>query len=433
MSKHIQVALAASLLLLSAACGDGSGGEPTADPGASGAPDASRPTDTTGVTDAPGPADATQTADTGPKPDFGRPDIPPAGDSSGSDIRPDPHYPPTIDTWCDAWSERWCALRARCSFPADPDADEAACRAREAADCYGEHLASRTSVRFDSQAAAACVSSLATADCATVIEALSTSFFPIPPCAAALQGTAVTGAPCHLGIECAWGNFCDFGAGCPGTCTAFATVGDTCDLMHWCDPERALCTGGFCAELPVEVGAECPDGACAAPLVCNPASGRCEGAGLPGQACSGDGNSCLAGLTCLRPDEGAAGTCAELARASEPCFKNQDCAAPAAGVVLACIGGACEVAPGAGEPCYEFLCSEAVCDTAAVPPTCAAWPEVGSPCAGGGACGASAYCDTGTCAAKKAAGVACVGPRECESGRCLGGLCVATGAPPCTP
>ncbi|PKN55096.1 MAG: hypothetical protein CVU56_22945 [Deltaproteobacteria bacterium HGW-Deltaproteobacteria-14] len=407
--------LATVCLPLFVACGDDGGGQPVADTSVAADTvdgDTAAPTDT-GATDT-GPTDATTADDTAQVTDTTP--LPPA---------------PTAETWCGQWADAWCGARTRCGLPGH--VSEAACKRAELDACFQAALPGAVAagaLAFDAADAKTCVDTLRSMGCADLAEAVTTSLVAIPACGDAVTGLTAVGGDCALGTECVAGAFCDIGAACPGTCVAFAGIGDDCDPLTWCDFDSAACVGGECVAPPATVGAAC-SGRCAAPLACNGVTDTCVAPGLAGDPCGADGNVCVTGLTCFRPNTSATGTCSPLGGVGADCFSSGDCRAATSGETLACIGGACAVAPGAGQPCFEFSCSGAWCDTSAVPPTCVALPAAGSACGGGNACAVGAWCDAGTCAQRKGAGASCTSPAHCESGRCFGGACVATGAPPC--
>jgi hypothetical protein len=333
--------------------------------------------------------------------------------------------------------DAYCGLVGRCSWPS-PAWNEAACRTSLTRDCpTGAVLATTLSAGrlvFDAAAAQTCLSGVEGLSCDTFRDRLRAQPAGlVPACAGVFRGTSIEGQACPLGIECAPGFRCVFGATCPGTCTAFAPISGACDATRWCDGQRAICLGGLCEELPATVGAPCPKGFCLAPLVCNTLGHTCQPPSLEGRPCGGDGNACFAGLACLQSSPTATGSCVRPRARTESCFEDADCDRGDGGEALVCAGGSCDLAPGPDEPCFNFRCRNAWCDSTRIPPTCLALPAQGSACALGTLCAAGLYCNAGQCAPLLGAGTACTAHMQCADGRCYGGRCVAAGDPPCPP
>ena len=404
------------VVALLGACGGG--GSPS-DTGGGG--DTAAPSDATGdaapaadTADAVGPGDAP-----GPGPDAAG-DVPGPGPDAGADTG---GAAPSPADWCTRWPQAYCALLARCPLPILTARGEAECRAAFSTGCSGAALAAGVDagrLAFDGAAAAECLAAVADLDCATFGERLvTTRTVPDPACAAVWTPLVAAPGDCLLGYECAPGAFCAFGEACPGTCTAFAAVDAACGVDTWCDPEAATCVDGACAPLPEAEDAACVGGRCRLPLACDPATGTCRTPGLAGAPCGGGAGVCYPGLLCF------GGTCAPLRGDGESCFASTDCGD------LVCVGGTCQAPPEVDEPCYEYRCAGAWCDTAAIPPTCRAWPAEGAACAPGNRCASEHFCDAGTCRPRRAAGAACASHLECAEGRCYGGECRAADEAAC--
>lgn len=384
-------------------------------------------------------------ADVGGPEDGGPGDVP-AGDEApdvaevagevAGDVGPDlPGTDPVPADWCGRWSAAWCALKARCTLPADPSWTESGCQVEAARECWaGRFLAGAVDagdVTFDGAAGSVCLDALASVSCAAYDRALATDpRGALPECGKVVSGTRTEGAPCALGVECAAGYGCAFGAACPGTCTAWVGLEGACDDARWCQPDAALCVGGACESLPGD-GEACPEGACRQPFACD-IDGHCRTPSVEGEPCGPGEAPCLTGLVCLQSSPAVAGTCHRPLGRDAACFDDTQCG-PWAGLPQACVAGACGALPGDGEPCYGFLCAGAWCDTAAIPPTCRRLPADGEACVQGALCGAGLWCDGGTCVGARADGAPCAYPAQCASSRCLSGRCVAAGDPPCLP
>ncbi len=378
-------------------------------------------------------------------PDSGRADAAPGdaappdglGDSAAADA--DATAPPDgIATWCARYATAYCGLLARCPLPGNAAPEPDACVAAAVALCGDGALAAAAlaagRLTFDTEAAAACESGLAALSCADFATRLTTlGDAPLPVCWTVVAGTGNEGAPCPLGSECAPGLRCTYAAGCPGRCTGYVGPGGACDFENLCDFRDAACLGGHCLALPAGVGTACPDGLCRSPLVCNQLTATCQPLRLAGEACGADGGLCYPGLACFRASPAEMGSCRALGTTGDACFDDTQCNATGPAGVLVCAGGRCTRAPEAGAPCLNFRCNDAVCDTAALPPTCLPLPGPGETCWFGYFCAAGLFCDAGLCQSQRAAGAACTQPQQCASGRCPAGACVAPGAPACTP
>ena len=443
MMRHLAPALALAVLL--AACDSSSG---------DGTTDSTTPPDVVGL-DTPAPTDLGD-ADLGTPQDTGvAADVPdpltdivaPEDLVAGVDqvapadqVNPGPDGSsdtattlPSAGGWCLAWTQRYCALLARCPHPTSPIDDLAGCVAERGAWCLdGEAVAAAVEagdLTYDAEAADGCLTLLDDMDCDGFDERLATEpRFPDGGCYDVLMGTVAPGGPCSLGNECAPGSRCVVDESCPGTCEAYATIGEDCGVEALCDYSEALCVGGTCQPLPDEAGDPCVLSYCQAPLVCDRSSDTCRRPGLPGEACD-DAAPCLTGLLCFGDDEG---TCLPTRTEAESCFENADCFDWSLETTLVCAGGSCAVAPGVDEPCYDYYCEDAWCDLSEpTSPTCRALPPAGEACASGNRCAAGAWCDDGTCAQKRPAGQPCDSALACAASRCVAGLCLATDDPVC--
>ena len=367
-------------------------------------------------------------------PDGGATEV--AGDADDEtvqeDVAPETIAPeaPTPANWCRVWADSLCSMLARCPWPGGALRSEADCRTETETTCsdvsFLEATVAAGRMTFDAAVAAECLAATRDLSCDDFYERVATTMLPHPAiCQTAIQSVVPAGETCHVGIECAAGNRCVFGADCPGTCKAWTAPGGACDVAHPCETLVATCTAGVCTLLPATVGDACLNGACSYPLVCGTLTSTCQPAGLEGAACHAQGE-CLFGLVCFRATPAVEGQCLPLRQADESCFEDAHCSPD-----LVCAGGLCKPPPTVGEPCPELRCREAWCNTGEVTPTCAPLPNEGEPCVQFALCAGGLWCDFGTCAALKAAGADCVAHRECASNRCYGSACIADGEPPC--
>ena len=379
------------------------------------------------------PTDGAADLDSGPRPDGTAHDAAlPPDDGVYPDATPDVSIPDPPDdvtpaNWAEEFSAGFCSVVARCRWPGLPH-DAALCRAQVSADLFNGHYLPEAvtagHLAFDSAAGERCLDGLAALSCEALFTHLTQSFeTPVADCAQVWDGQVAEGGDCSLGYECQTGLRCRVTDSCPGTCQATVAPGSACTNDNEC-AGLAWCISGQCQRLPTE-GEPCLEGViCAPPFSCTYNTATCERPRLVGESCAfEEDRSCLAGLVCFGEQ------CAQLGRVGEPCQNYSQCEAG-----LVCAGGTCDPAPSAEEPCMEFRCGQAAwCDTAAVPATCTALPEVGEPCANETLCEPNAYCDAGLCVLRKAAGEACLSPSECADGNCFLSRCIAEGEPGCQP
>lgn len=336
--------------------------------------------------------------------------------------------------WCVAWAAATCALWTKCPLVVGGQTSEQCAQSLQK-ECLGSALLQQSlsagKLKFDEAKAAQCLADLKKVDCPTLYKAMvSQPGAAVAACGQALAGQQPPGADCHIAIECAAGSQCVFGTGCPGKCQAWSKVGQSCSVEKPCEPLVAACAGGICAALSNAVGGKCVDYQCAAPLYCDFASNTCAQFGLEQAPCTTTSQHCWAGLTCFAP-AGQAGTCKPVAPKGAACFSQANCNPLGPEGPLLCIGGSCQVGPGPGAPCYDWQCSGAWCDAAALPPTCKAWPSLGNPCAMAALCGPGAVCVAGKCKALVGPGQPCQTAGDCQTGVCSGGKCAGNGIGPC--
>jgi hypothetical protein len=252
---------------------------------------------------------------------------------------------------------------------------------------------------FDGTHGRACLDELATAlTCGGSTPSMPTQ---APDCTVTmprvpLGGTCRSFDATFIGQECMGDSYCKSGPNeaCDGTCTAFATLGQPCDLLN--------------------------DVRCTQTLTCDSAMKKCV---MPPPA-AGAGATCDAQTSCARgfycdhgADGGASGTC-QAQKTSGPCATTDACklpyrcAGPAGATVCAApkpVGDACT--PGQSEcDLFGYCGPGSKCTDTYV--------AVGQPCGRIGgenyACASGEYCDGpvlqgGTCRAQKQPGEACTG------------------------
>jgi hypothetical protein len=192
-------------------------------------------------------------------------------------------------------------------------------------------------------------------------------------------GSSPTAATCGaLGVVCCDGRACDSGTcigDSPGVCADCGGAGQRCCDLGTCEG-GGCCVNNICTPADYycpSVGGACVDGSCG--------GGTC---GAAGQACCAEPNGdtmCTAGeVVCL------GGACAVCGGPGEPCCERDDC-----GPDLVCSNNACVRCGGPGEPCCAGnTCASGCCDQG--PDVCI---TDGAACPSGGACMANACTCTG--------------------------------------
>ena len=202
------------------------------------------------------------------------------------------------------------------------------------------------------------------------------------------NGTAVTCPTwCTTDNDCATGRHCIYGA-----CLGLQPIGASCGSSASC--ASGNCYDGVCCDM------QC-DSAC---MICNKTGsvGTCSPAPTgsdPRFMCPGTGAckaTCGSNGLCAYPDTtipcGTAAVCTsstELHRAWV-CDGHGNCSDP----------GSVE--------CTPYLCATPACPTSCVDDT---------------ACTPEAFCDNGSCGARRLPGAACARSAECASGHCVDGIC----------
>jgi len=297
-------------------------------------------------------------------------------------------------------------------------------------------------IAFDGGKAATCLAAIGGRECEGGFDP-----FWAPECQGIFAGAVPLGGDCYGGAgsyvivpasECAEG-YCG-GDECPGTCTAYPTVGQACGDVDgaWvnCDPEVAYCSSsGRCAAY-LSLGDACPEGwGCAPSTECRGEPGRCVDVAVGGEACS---ETVPCSPSIFRCDDGV---CRVKVAAGEECLMQENC-----GPNLVCRDVdrdgpqpmTCVDPGGLGASCQADAHCEAAfrCDTSTGDfGTCVARTAPGQTCGWSGECTAGHWCQfslegEGTCVAAGTEGTGCVsyGFSSVEPGACVAPLrCMADG------
>jgi MYXO-CTERM domain-containing protein len=210
------------------------------------------------------------------------------------------------------------------------------------------------------------------------------------------NGTAITCPTwCTTDDDCATGRHCIYGA-----CLGLQPIGASCGSSASC--ASGNCYDGVCCDM------QC-DSAC---MICNKTGsvGTCSPAPTgsdPRFMCPGTGAckaACGAGGLCAYPDS------------ATPCGTPAVCTSSTTlHRAWVCDGHGNCGDPGSVE-CTPYLCATPACPTS---------------CVDDSACTPEAFCDNGSCGARRLPGAACTRSAECESGYCVDGICCLSicGAP----
>lgn len=286
---------------------------------------------------------------------------------------------PTVGTmYCDALIAATCDASARCEcVPAcDPVGDRLACM------MPFETALGEGATHFDG---------------ALLLDLLDARRLYLDHCARRPQalvaqlvyGSIVIGAA--LGEACPDRYACAGGDGIcvSGVCVDRPAVGESCVGMgHGCEP-GARCSGGTCVVPSTPPGACVDDVGCNAPAVC--IDGSCRDLAGAGEAC-GATEQCDPGHNCV----GGACVASTICDGSASCGYGTECA----------MVGVCEETRPTGHPCTDDTnCDPGLTCTTAIE-TCEEAPAAGAPCARG-RCAIGAFCESGTCVAKRTIGATC--------------------------
>jgi hypothetical protein len=249
-----------------------------------------------------------------------------------------------------------------------------------------------------------------------------------PSCAPYLCDGSQAACPsgCSGDADCTGGNFCNGVA-----CEPLKANGANCAANNECSSTR--CVDGYCCN--AACGSPCDacdvpgaEGTCSnafqgsagsptcAPFVCSGAIPTCPGSCNNDAGCAG-GNYCSSGNSCLAKKANGTSCNVDKECQSGMCVDGYCCDAACASACDACnlVGmlGTCSFRPDdtAGQPgCDPYLCDGTKAQCA-------------SSCMGDGDCVAGAYCDSGSCLARKPQGGACGGNNECQNNQCVDGYC----------
>ncbi len=333
----------------------------------------------------------------------------------------DPNLP--LDELCAAVAEADCARLLACGTYYAPF-DEASCRVHQAAVLCGPVQAG---LRAAVSGGSLDYFELAARDCQEAVAKLSCDIgfdydlLAIDACRSMVSPIGTAGDACHLGFDCAAGNYCDNGAGCPGRCALLktnnqpCTFGERCAPQLYCDLTAMRCLartdlGGTC-------GLELSASACVDGTFCdrsNPATPTCARARGRNAGCTSNAE-CAAGGLCIS-NRCSAGL------EEDACIEDFHCTAD-----RLCFQGGCRLrieldgACGSGTPCAPGL----TCTSSLAMPVCLPQGLLGAGCGPDTPCLAGA-CVNGTCGTALEDGGPCTQASECLPLRdCTEGRCTA--------
>lgn len=331
--------------------------------------------------------------------------------------------PIAIADYCDALIEAACPAGNTCGVCREDGG------AREYYETYCATSVTKVelgTLRYDAQAAAACVASVAELSCQFAIYQ--------GRCADVFVGLVAPGAACTQrgDGECRDG-YCDTSERCPGVCVAWRGVDQSCD-----NEEQQCGEGLYCDE------------------------DKCKRRLPAGLSCDNAPGACGDELQCLAPTEGDPRVCTRLGDEGDDCEDDQGCA-----WTLTCDDGVCRARVARGDRCRQARncpdgdqCYAAVQGEAT---RCAEPLDVGAVCSGdSNACASPASCqygdddmwrcrlpaeegescahvscmpplicipdvDGGHCGDTFDNGTACESNYYCQSGNCREGLCAGPG------
>jgi hypothetical protein len=278
-------------------------------------------------------------------------------------------------------------------------------------------LVAAGAVMYDPQGTSRCLQAISRLECTPDFAALAMA------CLDSFSGTGEVGSACTEHEACADMQFCAAASMCPGRCEFRGGVDIECSTDAGC-----------------ELGLNCINRVCKAPVGIN-------------QPCGGTNAACEGGLYCTG-ENGGAGQC--RAFDARLLGQNQTCnieGGPLCGEGLACIAQIvgfsvefrCATRVGAGATCYPGLpdhCSPGLfchgTDIDALLPdiegNCRPLPAEGQPCGQAPVfkvCATGNVCDGNLCTPRSRIGGACQSDEACYSARCQNSACVASTL--CTP
>lgn len=247
---------------------------------------------------------------------------------------------------------------------------------------YGDDIVALVSdgrMRFDLEAAAACLTAMTTSTCAD-------PFLPTV-CLNALEGSSSTGDPCLVAEDCLSRDLCD-GVGCERVCTARPHTGDPCSTR----------------------GTPCIDSVCI--------DGACMAYAAEGESCGV--RPCGNGLICVT--SGPSRVCAPLGAVDDPCTTPSGCTGNLICTCTSpgCVERRCALGANEGDACApDVLCQVGL---RCVGERCVPVSLPGGSCVDDSRCPEGFFCAVGSCEPKPALGDTCavVG---CVEGICVDGRC----------
>jgi hypothetical protein len=278
-----------------------------------------------------------------------------------------------------------------------------------------EPLIEEGRVRYDADAARACLPKLAELDCDDLRNATELD------CAEGLSGTVALGEGCDRDIECEGSAYCALSAACPGTCTARHARGEACLEENECEGALA-CVAGSClapagAQEACGAGSPCNLASlCVGAIVSQGVNGTCvrladSFAAQEGDACDFNAAKyCADGLSCVVSAVGHSG--GVVAYCEKPSARDAACSF---GFPTPCPDGQyCDADPRAGS--YDGTCralpgTDQACVRVSGAPTCAA--------------GLGCINALGVCKPVGRNGQACSDDAQCRSEHCASGECSA--------
>jgi hypothetical protein len=366
-----------------------------------------------------------------------------AADAPSSDAAPIP-----LANLCPLFTEDLCIYLIQCDE--EPYRDMAHCLAENT--CYGlpqlMEAASQGAVLYNPSVVGACNASFRADPCNFGFFLTTPDIFEVLAfCPGAVTPELEAGDPCLSSGECQSGLFCNKnGDQCPGTCTAYATAGQTCTGTGFIAPDAAIISCGpslICNSKDVcqpygSVGSACSrNGDCGPSILCFGDGGCPEAQNL---WCDSTTNKCAAGVgvgqACGVTDAGSDTTCAPNLWC-EPSLANLNTGSCAA------VGGVGAPCDGSGSPIDG--CQNGLHCVGYNPPQslgqCEGPASAGSPCTATSDCASGLVCASGsrnveTCTAVSALGGTCTENTECQAGlTCVSGQCADAGYPgtPCEP
>ncbi len=359
-------------------------------------------------------------------------------DAGGEDAGGDGSLIP-LANYCQSLTEAYCDFLRRCPVPGQAVAPLADCLEGSRGWCADALLVDMEAlgwIAYSPAQADACLAEMALLDCQDFDHA-GRDLNGQTACGQVLASMQADQSPCVSGFECLSG-VCRFSDLCPGTCAPVVGLDADCSGGQVC-ADGSLCWQGVCMALPGNPGDACPEGFCAWPLLCrmsgtDNSSWRCAELGLTGEVCGPDARVCFPGLFCKQEQSDGPGLCAVPGQEGAVCQDSSECYEPA-GPVLLCSGGTCLPAPAAGEPCEEYSCDQAWCDTQAITPTCVALAQQGQNCSQDSRCLPELFCRDELCQPRLQVGENCA----LHNWGCVRGLicraerCVSIGGAVCEP